>query len=247
MIKFDKLVTLSSRLKSPKLSIHNQVCFYSSICNINSSNGSISPSKNKTNHTSSLFTNNNQNYSFTPQKRTFFKSFFSSDTESPNLQGGQNVKKNISRVLRFTPQQVYQVVKNVKEYEEFLPFCLESKITKTPKPGDSDQEWFEAELTVGQGTIKESYNSRVTFKNGEYVESKAINSDLFHILTTKWTFSPSRDPSSNSIHCKTQCELTYQFKSSFYAMVMDKFFASSLDVMIDSFDKRCEEKYNNNK
>jgi len=221
MLKVDKLINLSSK------------CLYSS------------RTSSQLNHTSILFTSHP--HSQYTNKRTFFKSFFSADSSSPNLQD-QNVKKYISRVLRFTPQQVYDVVKNVKEYEEFLPFCLESKITRLPKTTDKDQDWFEAELTVGQGTIKESYNSRVTFKNGEFVESKAIDSDLFHILTTKWTFTPntsSTDPTT--INCKTQCELTYQFKSSFYAMVMDKFFASSLDVMIDSFDKRCKEKYIDNK
>eukprot|EP01132_Coremiostelium_polycephalum_P001419 gene1419-1791_t len=162
------------------------------------------------------------------QCRYFFSDILGGNKSPPP------VKKQISRVLRFKPEQVYKVISNVQLYKTFLPFCIESRVVKVV-----NQNCFEAELTVGSGAIKESYLSRVTHQSPVFVESTAINSSLFYHLTSKWKFrdGPSKDS------CITECTLEYQFKSPFYSTLMDQFFVNSLDAMLNSFERRCNEIY----
>ncbi|GAM21026.1 hypothetical protein SAMD00019534_042010 [Acytostelium subglobosum LB1] len=162
----------------------------------------------------------------TGQRRHFLSSLLSSPTP---------VRKQITRVLNFTPEQVFNIVSNVQSYREFLPFCLDSRITRVVNPASC----FEAQLTVGSGNIKEAYTSRVEFMNPSFIQASAVNSELFMHLVSQWRFRAGPTPNT----CTAECSLDYQFKSSFYAAFMDQFFASSLDTMVDAFERRCTQVY----
>ncbi|EGC35516.1 hypothetical protein DICPUDRAFT_33274 [Dictyostelium purpureum] len=177
-------------------------------------------------HNINININNNGN-------RNFFKKLFETGSGS----SVEPVTKEMSKVLNYPTNQVYDVVLKVEEYEDFLPFCLGSTITK--KNPNGQENCFEAELVVGQGSIKESYTSKVVYKKDSFIESTAIDTNLFHKLINRWTFKDGPKPNTCIAHCK----LTYHFKSPLYASLMDSFFASSLNTMINSFDKRCEEIY----
>lgn len=47
-------------------------------------------------------------------------------------------------LCRYTPEQVYDVVANVEEYKEFVPWCVRSVVLSRPGPNR-----MEAELEVG--------------------------------------------------------------------------------------------------
>lgn len=47
-------------------------------------------------------------------------------------------------LCRYTPEQVYDVVANVEEYKEFVPWCVRSVVLSRPGPNQ-----MEAELEVG--------------------------------------------------------------------------------------------------
>ncbi|EFA79855.1 putative coenzyme Q-binding protein [Heterostelium album PN500] len=159
-------------------------------------------------------------------RRTFLSAFAS----TPQL-----TKKHITKVLKFTPKQVYDVVVNVQSYKEFLPFCLNSTIKKVVDPNSC----FEAELTVGYGNLKESYTSRVKFDEPKYIEASAIDSHLFVALVSEWNFKPGPTDST----CTAVCSLEYQFRSPLYATLMDEFIGSSLETMVDAFESRCKQTY----
>ncbi|KYQ92645.1 hypothetical protein DLAC_11662 [Tieghemostelium lacteum] len=189
-----------------------------------------------------LFTSNNSiDFQVNFGRRTIFSTIFGGNEPD----SGNPVRKEITRTLSFTPQQVFNVVQRVDQYQDFLPFCLGSKITKLPISTPQKcsklppRKQFEAELTVGQANIKESYISRVVLEEPNFIESSAIDSQLFHQLTSTWKFKPGHSPNT----CIAECSLTYKFKSPLYATLMDNFFASTLDTMVNSFEKRCQEVY----
>lgn len=47
-------------------------------------------------------------------------------------------------VDRYTPDQLYQVVSNVEEYDQFVPWCERSRVLER-----RDDTYMEAELEVG--------------------------------------------------------------------------------------------------
>lgn len=59
---------------------------------------------------------------------------------------------------RHTVQQVYKVVYEIEHYKDFLPWCIDSVVTK--ETGNV----LHAQLVVGFPPIKESYSSVVTVK-----------------------------------------------------------------------------------
>ncbi|KAN0025635.1 hypothetical protein ACTFIU_008515 [Dictyostelium citrinum] len=166
--------------------------------------------------------------------RYFFNKLFGGDAVD-NQPTTKAVTKEMTKELKYPVNQVYSVIIKVEDYKDFLPFCLNSTILKRNK----DKNYFEAELEVGQGAVKESYISKVVYKENEIIESTATDTPLFHKLINTWRFKQGETPNTTIANCK----LTYQFKSPFYATLMENFFASSLDVMINSFDKRCDELY----
>ncbi|KAN0026085.1 hypothetical protein ACTFIV_007065 [Dictyostelium citrinum] len=166
--------------------------------------------------------------------RYFFNKLFGSDAVD-NPPTTKAVTKEMTKELKYPVNQVYSVIIKVEDYKDFLPFCLNSTILKRNK----DKNYFEAELEVGQGAVKESYISKVVYRENEIIESTATDTPLFHKLINTWSFKQGETPNTTIANCK----LTYQFKSPFYATLMENFFASSLDVMINSFNKRCDELY----
>lgn len=61
-----------------------------------------------------------------------------------------------SALHRFTPEQLYSVVANVDQYQQFVPWCTKSRVFKG-QSGD-----FQAELEIGFPPIVERYSSEVT-------------------------------------------------------------------------------------
>lgn len=59
-------------------------------------------------------------------------------------------------MLRYTPEQMYNVVASVDQYQHFVPWCKKSRVMKS-RSGD-----FQADLEIGFPPILECYNSIVT-------------------------------------------------------------------------------------
>lgn len=61
-------------------------------------------------------------------------------------------------IIRYTSEQIYNVVADIDRYKEFLPWCKESRIIKE-RPGQCI-----AKLSVGFPPLVESYTSLVILK-----------------------------------------------------------------------------------
>lgn len=60
-------------------------------------------------------------------------------------------------VFRYSPEQLYDVVANVDQYQNFVPWCRKSRFIKR-HTGD-----FKAELEIGFPPLVERYTSDLTF------------------------------------------------------------------------------------
>lgn len=54
-------------------------------------------------------------------------------------------------LFRYSPEQLYAVVSNVQHYQQFVPWCVGSKVLKR----DEDGSYLEAELQIGFQMISE--------------------------------------------------------------------------------------------
>jgi hypothetical protein len=80
------------------------------------------------------------------QKRYFISSLFSSASSN----APKEPKFTESRLIPFSPTQIYDVVIDVDKYHQFLPWCLASDVIKsTIVQNANGHEKFNAELTIG--------------------------------------------------------------------------------------------------
>ncbi|MDP2193487.1 MAG: type II toxin-antitoxin system RatA family toxin, partial [Alphaproteobacteria bacterium] len=106
-----------------------------------------------------------------------------------------------SKILPYPIQPLFDIVRDVDRYCEFLP-GIESAQTY-----DHHESGFTGKLTIGYKMISQSYQSHVTYgmdNQTAFVHSNAIDGP-FHHLISKWDL---RSLSPNS----TEITLTLDFK-----------------------------------
>ncbi|KAG4439352.1 hypothetical protein IFR05_005164 [Cadophora sp. M221] len=143
-------------------------------------------------------------HSFRPISRRSFITF----------PGTEAQKLTATRILPYSSNSLYTVIANVDSYSSFLPYCLESKVTKWSSPDKNGTRWpSEADLKVGWGGYEETFTSRLFCDPGSTVEalggeaqtslsnaniehhsatfdSPAVANNIFQSLSTVWKVRP---------------------------------------------------------
>lgn len=147
------------------------------------------------------------------------------------------------KMLMFSCEQCYDVVSDVDRYKEFVPWVKSSKIIQSNENHDKDQKFrnIDAELVVGFGIFTESYISSVRLFPNHAVKAVSRDSNLFQTLNTEWKFSPASNPK----HCWVTFQIDFQFKSSLYNIVSEKFLDEVVKKMVEAFQLQCERRYPN--
>ena len=114
--------------------------------------------------------------------------------------GGSSTRFSARRIVRgITRRALYDVVRDVGKYHEFVPFCKGSAVTprdawteraRAEDAESSGREYFEAELEIGFTMFREKYTSAVTCEAPRMVEARSVRSGLFEKMTTTWRFTP---------------------------------------------------------
>ncbi len=141
-----------------------------------------------------------------------------------------------ARVVRHSPQQMFDLVADCDKYPEFLPFCVSMKAR--PRGVDANgAEIVLAEMEVGYKAIRERFVTRNAFDRQalkitvEYVEGP------FSRLRNVWNFAPEGDG------CKVEFYIDYEFKSRLLAMLMGSMFDAVFRTFASAFEARADKIY----
>ncbi|KAA0705823.1 Coenzyme Q-binding protein COQ10 -like protein, mitochondrial [Triplophysa tibetana] len=140
-----------------------------------------------------------------------------------------------SRALGYSPEQMYNVVANVDQYQQFVPWCKKSKVTRG-RNGD-----IRAQLEIGFPPIVESYTSKVTFIPNHQVRAVCIDGTLFSNLETLWRFTPGAAGQADS--CNVEFFVTFEFKSLLHSQLATIFFDEVVKQMVNAFGARAAKLY----
>lgn len=136
-----------------------------------------------------------------------------------------------TRILPYTPEQIYNLVADVERYPEFLPWCVACRITRRESPTS-----FTAELAVGFNMVREKFLSRVTLFPTHAITVTYLSGPFAH-LTNEWKFEPSEGGTAVSFH------LSFEFKSRLLQALIGVLFEEAVHRMVSAFEERAKKLY----
>lgn len=141
-----------------------------------------------------------------------------------------------TRILPFTPQQLFGLVISIEKYPEFLPWCRAARIVSREADGA-----FVGELIISFSHLTERYSSRVTptppSGASEGIVDVALVSGPFHHLENHWRFVPHPQG------CEIHFAVDFAFKSKWLDKLIGGLFNRASEKMVAAFLARAEALY----
>lgn len=135
------------------------------------------------------------------------------------------------RHLPYTPEQLFELVADVKRYSEFLPWVAAVRIRS-----DSEALMI-ADLVVGFSAIKETFTSRVTKQRPRKITVQYVEGPLKY-LENDWLFEPDGKGGTDLSFC-----VDFAFRSRLFETLAGQMFDRALRRMIVAFEARAHELY----
>ena len=135
------------------------------------------------------------------------------------------------RRLPFTPEQLFDLVADVRSYREFLPWVAAVRIRS-----DSETEMV-ADLVVGFRAIKETFTSKVNKRRPHEIQIDYIEGPLKY-LHNSWRFAPDGAGGTEIDFC-----VDFAFRSRLFETLAGQMFDRALRRMIGAFEDRAHALY----
>jgi coenzyme Q-binding protein COQ10 len=134
------------------------------------------------------------------------------------------------RVLRYTPEQLFALVADVRRYPEFLPWCVGARVIS------QTDDKLVADLTIGFKLFRESFRSEVQLERPHDVHVQYMNGP-FRYLNNHWKFVPHPHG--------TQVEffVDFEFRSRLLQAVIGTVFNEAVRLMVRAFERRAMQLY----
>ncbi len=145
-------------------------------------------------------------------------------------------KQEEKQLVAYTKNQMFDLVSNIDDYKEFLPWCNDSKIISRER--FDDYEVVTADLEIGYDQFVYTYRSEVRLaKDKSYINVKNLDGP-FRYLTNEWKFTDI-DKNNSEIEFMIDFELNL----SLLDVLMKKFFNLAFQRMVSAFINRAKEIY----
>ena len=139
-------------------------------------------------------------------------------------------KHSETRHLPYTPEQMYDMVADVKSYPQFLPWVSAMRVRS-----DSATETL-ADMIVGFKGLRETFTSRVKKSYPDTIMVDYIDGPLKY-LRNEWRFRREEGG------CAVDFSVDFAFKNRMFEMLAGQVFGQALRKMIGAFETRAAELY----
>ncbi len=134
------------------------------------------------------------------------------------------------RLLRYTPEQLFDLVADVRRYPEFLPWCVGARVISR------NENELVADLTIGFKLFRETFRSHVTLERPHHVHVRYLNGP-FRYLNNHWRF--------NAVPGGTEVDffVDFEFHSRLLQAVIGTVFNEAVRLMVRAFERRAMQMY----
>lgn len=136
-----------------------------------------------------------------------------------------------SALVGFSPRQMYELVRDVPSYPQFLSWCTSASVAE-----ESD-DIQQASLEISLAGLKQGFTTRNSLAPPSRIDIKLV-SGPFRRLEGSWTFEPVGDSG-----CRVNLSLAFAVASRLLAGALERGFARVADRLVDDFCRRAERVY----
>jgi coenzyme Q-binding protein COQ10 len=133
--------------------------------------------------------------------------------------------------LPYTPEQLFELVGDVRRYDEFLPWVTAVRVRS------STETELVADLIVGFGAFKERFTSRVQKQRPRRILVDYVEGPLKY-LQNEWVFEPAAGGGTD-VHFSVD----FAFKSRIFESLAGAMFDRALRKMTGAFETRAAALY----
>jgi coenzyme Q-binding protein COQ10 len=135
-----------------------------------------------------------------------------------------------TKVLPYTPEQLFELVADVAKYPEFLPWCTASRIRSR------DGDVFFADLVIGFKMVRERFTSKVRLTRPDRIDVTYTDGPFRH-LNNHWVFKPH--PKGTEI----DFYVDFEFRNRMFQALIGALFGEAVKLMVSAFEKRARQLY----
>jgi coenzyme Q-binding protein COQ10 len=132
------------------------------------------------------------------------------------------------KILPYAPEQLFDLVMDIEQYPDFLPWCIGARIVK--REGDI----VTADLVIGWKLIREKFRSKVTLTRPTAIHVDYLEGPMRY-MRNDWRFTPHANGTD------LQFLVDFEFRSRALEMVMGVFFNEAARRMVSAFEERARQ------
>jgi coenzyme Q-binding protein COQ10 len=140
------------------------------------------------------------------------------------------------RLVKHSPDRMYDLVADVEKYPQFLPLC-EALVIRSRKERDG-KTLLVADMTVGYKAIRETFTTQVLLNPAERAIDVKYIDGPFKFLDNRWRFEAAEGGGS-AIHFF----IDYEFKNRLLGAVMGSMFDRAFRMFAEAFETRADKIY----
>lgn len=134
------------------------------------------------------------------------------------------------RIFPYSAKQMYDLVADVGNYPEFLPWCIGTRLY------NQKENNFYADLIIGFKMFRERFTSHVILSENQ-IDIDYIKGPLSH-LHNLWQFK-DLDEGGSALHF----EVDFEFKNKLFQKLVGGLFTEAVHKMVMSFEIRAQKLY----
>lgn len=133
-----------------------------------------------------------------------------------------------NRELSHPIRPLFDVIADVDQYADFLPWCVASRVRER-----SDEGILTADLSIGYGSLRETFTSKVHLDSEAFVITTVQESGPFRHLESIWRLTSVSDGVTI-----VDFSIEFEFRSMLLDNFMGAVFESAAHKMIAAFEER---------